>query len=178
MKIGFLVLGFLLTAGCVTAQKTLVPQSDKSKVHFIIKNLGINTGGDLSNLEGKIVINEKNINKSYADVTVKVETIDTDNERRDKHLRSADYFDIEKYPTIRIVSTSISKDDKSGYLFNGNIIIKGITKTISFPFAVLKNAEGFLLTGNFSINRLDFGVGGNSATMSDTVKVELSIFAK
>ncbi len=179
MKYAFLIFGFLFISNAMLAQKTLVPQGDKSKVHFVIKNLGINTGGDLGGLEGKIIINEKDITKSKADVSVKVETIDTDNERRDKHLRSADYFEVDKHPTIRIVSSSIVKDTKGeGYLFNGNITIKAVTKAISFPFVVLKNADGYLLTGEFSINRLDFAIGGNSATMSDNVKVELSIFAK
>lgn len=179
MKLGFLLSGLFLLSGFVNAQKVLVPQSESSKVHFVIKNLGINTGGDLTGLEGKIFINEKDISKSYADVTVKVETIDTDNERRDKHLRSADYFEAAKYPTIRIVSTGITKNAKgAGFIFTGNITIKETTKSISFPFTVLKNTEGYLLAGEFTINRLDFAVGGNSSTMSDNVKVELSIFAK
>ena len=178
MKYLFLVAGFFLNTNLVVAQKTLIPKSDKSKVHFVIKNIGINTGGDLTGLEGKILINEKDLTKSKADVTVKVETVDTDNERRDKHLRSADYFEVEKYPTIRIVSTSINKDAKgTGYIFNGNITIKQTTKAISFPFVAAKFGDGYILSGSFLINRLDFSVGENSATLSDNVKVELSIFA-
>ena len=179
MKIVFLFVGLFFISNLVAAQTTLVPQTDKSKVHFVIKNIGINTGGDLEGLSGKILINENNLSKSYADVTVNTETIDTDNERRDKHLRSADYFEVAKYPTIRISSTSITKDAKgTGYIFTGNLTIKEITKNISFPFLVLKNNDGFLFSGQFTINRLDYGVGGNSATLSDNVKVELSIFAK
>ena len=179
MKCVFLFAGLFFITGLVSAQKILVPQGDKSKVHFVIKNIGINTGGDLEGLTGKILMNENIPARSYADVTVKVETIDTDNERRDKHLRSADYFEVAKYSTIRIVSNSISKDMKGpGYLFTGTITIKDITKNISFPFMVLKNNDGYLFSGGFTINRLDFGVGGNSATLSDNVKVELSIFAR
>ena len=162
------------------AQKTLTPVDEGSKIHFVIKNLGINTGGDLSGLKGTIKLNTKTPSASSIDVTVAVNTIDTDNEKRDKHLKNDDYFDAEKYPTIRIVSTKIAAASGiNNYTLTGNLTIKDVTKAISFPFTLAANANGtYTLAGNFEIDRRDYHVGGNSATMSDNVKVELTVVAK
>ena len=161
------------------AQKTLTPQDEGSKVHFVIKNMAINTGGDLSGLKGAIKIDMKNPAASSVDVTLAVNTVDTDNDRRDNHLKNADFFDAAKYPTIHIVSTKIATTTTPGsYVFTGNLTIKDVTKVISFPFNAVSNEAGFLFTGEFEINRLDYGVGKSSATMSDNVKVELKVFAK
>lgn len=161
------------------AQKTLTPQSDGSKIHFVIKNMGINTGGDLSNLKGTIKIDPLKPSASSVDVTVDVSTIDTDNDRRDNHLRNADYFEAAKYPVIRIVSTKIAATNTPGsFIFTGNLTIKDVTKPITFPFTAASSEAGYLFNGEFEINRLDFGVGKSSATMNDNVKVELKVFAK
>jgi len=110
---------------------------------------------------------------------VDVSTIDTDNSSRDKHLRSDDYFDVVKYPVIRLTSTSIEKTtDAATWLFSGKLTIKSITKSISFPFTIVPSNGGYLFTGGFQIDRRDFNVGGNSATLSDDVVVSLSVFAK
>lgn len=161
------------------AQKNLEPINEGSKVHFKIKNMGISTGGDLANLKGTIFIQPLTPANSKVDVTVDVSTIDTDNERRDRHLKSVDFFDVAKFPTIRIVSTKIETTSTLGsYIFNGNITIKDVTLPIKFPFTAVSNNSGFLFVGSFDINRLDYKVGKESATMSDEVKVELSVFAK
>lgn len=161
------------------AQKTLTPIDEGSKIHFVIKNLGINTGGDLTGLKGTIKIDVRNPAASAVNVTVDVKTIDTDNDRRDNHLRTADFFDVEKYPVISIKSTGIETTSTPGsYIFKGTLTIKNITKPISFPFTAVNSAAGFLFNGAFELNRLDYGIGKESATMSDNVKVELKVFAK
>lgn len=161
------------------AQKTLVPTDAGSKVHFVIKNFGINTGGDLAGLKGSIKIVPTKPAASVVDVTAQVSTVDTDNERRDSHLKTADYFDVGKYPTIHIVSTKISATSTPGsYVFTGNLSIKAVTKPVSFPFTATAANGGYLFVGGFSINRLDFGVGKGSATLSDIVKIQLTIAAK
>ena len=161
------------------AQKTLVPTDAGSKVHFVIRNFGINTGGDLAGLKGSIKVIPNNPAASIIDVTVQVSTIDTDNERRDNHLKTDDYFDVAKYPTIHIVSSKISSTATPGsYIFNGNLTIKGVTKPISFPFTTVVSNGASVFSGEFSINRLDYGVGKESATMSDDVKVQLTVAAK
>ncbi|HMJ48921.1 MAG TPA: YceI family protein [Ferruginibacter sp.] len=169
----------LLSFTSIHSQQLLIPRDEGSKIHFVTKNFGIKTGGDINGLKGNIKLNPKNPATSMFDVTVDVSTIDTDNSSRDKHLRSDDYFDVVKYPVIRLTSTSIEKTtDAATWLFSGKLTIKSITKSISFPFTIVPSNGGYLFTGGFQIDRRDFNVGGNSATLSDDVVVSLSVFAK
>lgn len=174
------ILGALLFSfTCIYSQQLLTPSDAGNKIHFVIKNFGIKNGGDLSGLKGTIKFEPRKIAASSFDVTVDVSTIDTDNTRRDNHLRSDDFFDASKYPTIRITSTKLEPTtDATTYLFTGNLTIKRITKSISFPFSATPSNDGYLFTGGFQVNRLDYTVGGNRATLSDNVDVTLSVFAK
>jgi polyisoprenoid-binding protein YceI len=161
------------------AQKILIPTDEGSKVHFVIKNFGIKTGGDFTGLKGTIKFDPNNLSVWAFDVTVEASTINTDNNSRDGHLKKAEYFDVVKYSTIHIISTKIQTTDKPGiYLLNANLTIKGITKPVKFTFKANSLNGGYLFTGNFDMNRRDFNVGGDSISMSDDLKVSLSVFAK
>ncbi len=156
------------------------PVDAGSKVHFIIKNFGINTGGDFSGLKGQIVFVPESLSDSKFEVTVSASTIDTDNKMRDENLKQ-EYFDAIKYPVIKMVSTKISKTNKTVdgfYFFTGDLTIKDVTKSISFPFQVKKINDDYLFTGNFDIDRTDFGVGEKNIVLSNKVSVSLSVTAK
>lgn len=154
------------------------PTDAGSKVHFVIKNFGFKTGGDFTGLKGSIVFDPKALAGSKFDVTVDASTIDTDNNMRDNHLRKSEYFDVEKYPLIRFVSTRVTESTIAGrfYIF-GNFTIKGVTKAIEFGFSATPLTKGYLFKGEFPINRRDFGVGGSSFSMSDNLTVSLSVTA-
>jgi len=157
------------------------PVDSGSKVHFVIKNFGISTGGDFKGLKGEINFLPANLSASKFDVSVSAVTVDTDNPMRDKDLKGKEYFDVQKYPDIKIVSTKIDKTNKTDsgfYYFTGNLTMHGITKTISFPFQANKQKDGFLFTGEFEINRVDFGVGEKSVVLGSKVAVSLSVVAK
>lgn len=174
------LIGLFFISINVGAQK-YVPVDLGSKVHFVIKNFGINTGGDFKELKGDIDFAPENLARAKFDVTVSVSTIDTDNEMRDKNLTSDEYFDATKFPVIRIVSTKIEKTNKTDsgfYYLTGTITIKGITKDISFPFQAVKKSERYLFTGNFEIDRTVFGVGEKNLVLSNKVAVTLSVSAK
>lgn len=177
-KLFFLLIISLFSLTAFT--QNYVPFNEESKVHFVIKNFGINTGGELSGLKGNISFNPQDLASADFNVSVDVKTIDTDNESRDEHLRSDDYFDEEKFPLITIKSTKIEtdKNDPQDYYFTGTLTIHDVTKPISFPFKATAQGDNYLFKGSFEINRLDYGVGGNSAVMSDNVKVSLSILAR
>ena len=89
------------------AQSVLTPVDADSKVHFVIKNFGIKTGGDFTGLKGNIKFAPENLAASSFDVTVDANTIDTDNDSRDDHLRQAEYFDVATYKTIQFKSTRV-----------------------------------------------------------------------
>lgn len=179
MKKLILAIACIFYINILYAQQMLVPVDEGSKVHFVIKNFGIRTGGDFSGLKGSIRFNLVDISVWSFDVTVDAATVDTDNNSRDGHLRKPEYFDAEKFPVIRMVSTRVQPTANAGtYLFTGTLSIKGITKSVQFPFRVNKWGDGYLFTGEFGINRRDFGVGGSSVSLSDNLKISLSILAK
>lgn len=156
-----------------------MPTDEGSKIHFVIKNFGINTGGDLAGMKGSIRFDAQKPSAATFEVTVQASTIDTDNDRRDNHLRNADFFDVTKYPLIRLASTKVEATNITGtYRFTGNLTIKDVTKVFSFPFKATAQGNGYLFEGEFNINRLEYNLGNESAFMSDEVKVSLSAFAK
>ena len=150
----------------------LKPLDTKDAVTFTIKNFGLNVNGELSGLKGKIKWDATNPANSSFDVSVDVNTINTGIDSRDSHLKKEDYFNVEKYPTIRLTGTAVTPTD-----FTGTLTIKGIAKKISFPFKVTPMGNGFLFQGNFSISRKDFGVGGSSAVLSENINVVLKVSA-
>jgi polyisoprenoid-binding protein YceI len=169
---------FIWISNNIVAQ-TYTPTDVGSKVHFIIKNFGVKTGGDFTGLKGSIIFNPTNLAASQFNVSVSSSSINTDNNSRDRHLKKADYFNVDKFPEITIVSTKISESTNNGrYYFAGSLTIKGVTKPIQFGFGATLNSTGYLFTGEFEINRRDFGVGGSSISLNDRVKINLSINAK
>ncbi len=179
MKNLICLLAFLVCIRGAFAQRVLTPTDEGSKVHFVIKNFGLKTGGDLSGLKGSIKFDPNNIALWSFDVTVEVATINTGNKTRDGHLRKEEYFDVTRFQTIRISSTKITATAKAGvYQFNGNVTIKGVTKPLQFSFKVNTSGNGYLFSGDFDINRRTFGVGGNSVSLADNLKVSLSVLAK
>lgn len=180
MKAKYL-LAFIFLIAVNTSAQNYTPTDAGSKVHFVIKNFGINTGGDFTGLKGEITFLPDNLAACKFTVSVAASTVDTDNQMRDKNLVSDEYFDAAKFPTIQLVSTKIDKTNKTDdgfYYFNGNITIKGITKNISFPFQAKKIDKDYLFTGNFAIDRIDFGVGEKNIVLSDKVDVSLSVLVK
>ncbi len=179
MRFTIIILLFIGAINC-SAQK-YTPVDPGSKVHFIIKNFGIGTGGDFNGLKGEINFDTIHPTSSFFNVSVAVKTIDTDNNLRDNDLRSKDYFDEPTFPEIKIISTRIDKTNKTQtgyYFFSGNLVIKGISKPVSFPFLAERSGDGFVFTGEFTINRLDFGVGEKSMVLANKVIVSLKVFAK
>lgn len=159
----------------VTAQD-YKPTDQGSTIEFVIKNFGINTKGSFSGLDGGISFDPKDNGKCSFDVSVAASSVNTDNEMRDNHLKKDSYFDVEKYPRIRIVSTSIT-GDRGRYTFNGKLTIKEKTKDISFPFVATAMGADYIFKGSFTINRRDFEVGGGS-TISNNCTVNLTVLAK
>jgi polyisoprenoid-binding protein YceI len=159
--------------------QTYTPTDEGSKVRFVIKNFGINTGGTFDGLSGSITFDPASLASASFNVSVDSKTVDTDMEARDNHLRKEEYFDVEKYPKLSFRSTKVTTTNKEGYLFMfGVITIKNVSKEISFPFKQTSKEGGILFEGEFKLNRRDFGVGGKSFSMSDDLTVELSVFAK
>lgn len=154
------------------------PVASESTVRFSLKNFGFKTGGSLAAPEGDIDFNPDELNKSSFRVTIQAESINTDNESRDEHLKEESYFDVKNYPLIRFVSSSVKESDKKGsYQTLGTLTVKNKSREITMPFTAEKNGSGWTFSGSFKINRRDFDVGGSS-TLSDEVTVDLKVVAR
>jgi polyisoprenoid-binding protein YceI len=161
-----------------TASAQMHPVEKESSIRFVIKNFGFNSNGSLAAPTGDISFNPDDLSKSSFSITIKSESINTDNESRDEHLRNEDYFDVKEYPLIRFVSSSILATNKKGdYSVTGTLTMKGKTKGISFPFNAEKNGNGYLFTGSFKMNRRDFDIGGSS-TISNELTVNIRVLAQ
>ena len=150
-----------------------------SSVKFTIKNFGLNVAGSFNGLTGKVAFNPENPALSSFSASVAAASVNTGIESRDNHLKKEGYFDVVKYPLISFVSSRITNSKRAGiWLMEGNITIKGVTKKLSFPFTVTPAGDGYLFTGEFQIDRRDFGVGSGSMVLSDKLQVSLSVIAK
>jgi polyisoprenoid-binding protein YceI len=140
-----------------------------SSINFTIKHLVISkVKGNFLQFSGTIMFDEKDINKSSVEVKIATASISTSNPDRDKHLKSADFFDAEKYPEITFKSDKIIKKD-NGYLAVGNLNMHGISKKIEIPFTFagpIKDPWGntrYGIEGSSTINRQDWKVSWNKA---------------
>lgn len=154
------------------------PVAGESSVRFSLKNFGFRTGGSLDAPTGDIVFNPDELSNSSFRVTIKAESINTDNETRDEHLKAETYFDVKNYPLIRFVSSSVKETDKKGlYQTTGILTVKNKSKEITMPFTAEKNGNGWTFSGSFKMNRRDYDVGGSS-TLSDEVTVDIKVVAR
>ena len=160
-----------------TAFGQLHPVAKESSIKFSLKNFGFKTGGTLAAPEGDIIFNPDELTKSSFHVTIKSESINTDNDSRDEHLREEDYFNVKNYPLIRFVSDNVRAAGKKGeYEAVGKLTIKNKTKDITIPFTAEKTGNSWLFSGSFKMNRRDFDVGGSS-TLSNELTVDIKVAA-
>lgn len=153
-----------------------LPIEKASSIRFFINNFGISTEGSFGGLRGDIYFNPYNLESSSFEISLEAETVYTKNRTRDTHLKSKDFFYVEKYPTIYLISKSITRTGQEGlFWFQGNLIIKGVTREIKFQFSAEKERSGYLFKGNFSLNRRDFLIGSGSLVLSNNVQVAIAV---
>lgn len=139
-----------------------------SKIGFSVKHLGISmTSGQFGQAAAKITLDTANGDNSSLEAVIEAKSINTNDEKRDAHLRSADFFEVEKFPTITFKSTSV-KANESLLTVTGDLTIKGVTKSITLPLALtgpiihpFSGSKVIGLAGQTTINRQDFGVKWN-----------------
>ncbi|TAF75025.1 MAG: polyisoprenoid-binding protein [Bacteroidetes bacterium] len=165
-----IILFLILNSSCVLfAQPELKIKS--ASIKFSIKNAGLKVDGKFTGFEAQINFNTQDVTNSKIEAKIDVNTLNTDINARDKHLKKEEYFDIEKYPKITFVSTEFTQTKADLYQVTCELSIKNVKKKIQFPFTYVNKT----FKGNFAINRRDFGVGGNSWIMSDKVLVDFEV---
>ncbi len=169
-RLGKLAAGLILLAAIAApasgATDTFVFDRSHTKVGFQIRHWLTKVDGRFRDYEGKIVLDREKPSNSKVDVTIQAASIDTGNERRDADLKSANFFEVEKFPTITFSSTKVEPKGKDLYEVTGDMTMHGVTKTVKVPvrhtgFLNLGRVEkaGFEVT--FPINRKDFGIVWN-----------------
>jgi polyisoprenoid-binding protein YceI len=144
-----------------------------SIITFKIKNAGLTVDGTFTGLQSQILFDPTKPEESLIVASVNSASLNTDNDMRDNHLRNADYFDVEKFPLITMQSVKITKTGIINYSGIFKLTMKGITKNVTMPFNFMKLPEKTEFKGSFSINRRDFGVGGNSISLADSVNISV-----
>lgn len=187
----FRTLAFLLAATLpVLAADTYKIDPSHSEVGFKVRHFLSKTPGRFAKFQGIIQIDEKDITRSSVEVSIDTASVNTDNDSRDKHLRSADFFDAEKFPAMTFRSTSVREVAKGKLEVTGDLTLRGVTKRITFPITnvgVINSPFGDVragfIDGTLKINRKDFGVSWNKVLdtggtmLSDDVDISLNIEA-
>ncbi|HEX9945092.1 MAG TPA: YceI family protein [Thermoanaerobaculia bacterium] len=157
-----------------------------SEVSFQIRHLVSQVRGRFNDYSGTIQMDPKNLANSSVELRIKAESIDTGVADRDKHLRSAEFFDVEKYPEITFKSTSIKPAGKDKYNVTGNLMMHGVTKQVTLPVTFLGQASmrGTTRAGfetETTLNRKDYGITWNrdidngGVLLGDDVKVAINL---
>jgi polyisoprenoid-binding protein YceI len=175
----------LLMAGWTCAADVYTTDPEHTLVGFTTRHFVINkVRGKFNEFHGVIVYDESDTTKSSMKGTIKVASIDTDNQKRDEHLRSADFFDAANHPEITFASQKVEKRG-DGYVLIGDLTIRGTTKEVTIPFVItgkIVDTRGQTRIGfeaNLQINRKDFGVAyhrvmdNGGLVVGDTVEIEL-----
>lgn len=170
MKRISLIILFAVLSASVTFAQTVT----KSNISFKIKNLGINTGGTIGGVKATVRTDQSQVVNSI-EATADVATINTDNEERDTHLKSADFFDVQRFPHITMKSVSVTHKSGNKYTGKFNVTIKDKTKQFDIPFTYAEAGNNATLNGTFKLNRRDFGVGGSSLVLGDEVNVTVVV---
>jgi len=150
-----------------------------SKLGFSITHMMISeVDGSFKSFDAKITSSKEDFSDAVFELTADVNSIDTQNEGRDKHLKSADFFDAEKFPTITFKSKSFTKVDGKKYKLVGDLTMHGVTKQVELEATLTGTATGrnntplagFKVSG--VIKRSDFSVGSQNPGLGDEVTIE------
>lgn len=161
-----------------------------TNVEFVVRHMMISSvRGRFSEVEGVIEGDPSDLTSARFEATINAKSIDTRQDDRDQHLRSADFFDVENYPTITFKSTSVEKTGDDEYKIAGDLTIRGTTRPVTLDATFEGRGkdpwggERIGLSARGKINRKDFGLTWNAALetggvlVSDEVRLEINVEA-
>jgi polyisoprenoid-binding protein YceI len=183
-----ITLAAVALAAPAPAADTYVVDKAHSEATFRVRHMMSSVSGRFRDIDGTFVLDAAKPTESTVEFKIGTASIDTSNENRDKHLRSADFFDVEKNPEITFRSTKIVPTGKDQYDVTGTFTMHGVTKTITLPVKVLgfaKDARGGERVGfevQTTLNRLEYGLTWNrpleaGTLLGDEVAVTINIEA-
>jgi len=176
----------MTTATTATAPQTAVSTWAIDPAHsvaeFKVKHMMIsNVKGQFLGVSGTLERHEGDVTKSKVEVTIDAASVNTRDAQRDAHLKSADFFEVEKFPTLSFKSTRIILKNQDDHAVEGELTIHGVTKEVVLdvegPSAPM-NAMGGMRMGaeaTTKINRQDFGVSGAPGAVGDEIQITLDV---
>ena len=146
-----------------------------SSVYFKISHLGLtNVFGRFDEFSGNFTLDPDDAGKCSFGLTIKTESVDTNNPKRDSHLRSPDFFNVKQFPALTFKSTAV-KAVEGGYQVTGDLEIHGVKKAITVPFTFKKTATGGVFASTFTVNRNDFKLGKPGGDVGEQIKLDISV---
>lgn len=180
--IAIIAFSTILFAFTVVTSTTWTYDKNHAKVGFTVTHLLISdVEGYFKKANVTLTTTNADFTDAVVEMTAEAASINTDNEKRDEHLRSADFFDVAQFPTLTFKSTSFKKTNTANtYVVKGNLTMHGITKPVTLSALAKtgthpmnqKAIAGFKITGK--LKRSDFGIGGSTPTaiVSDEVLID------
>lgn len=173
----------------LAAPETLNIDTNHTRAGFSIRHFFTNVRGEFKNTSGTITVDQADLNATKVNVEIDAASINTNNDKRDTHLRGGDFFDVEKFPKLTFVSKSVNIKDNKGTM-TGDLTMHGVTKPITLDVEVggfgkmgqMGTVAGFNATGK--LNRKDFGILWNrtldqgGTMLGDDVALEINVEAK
>jgi polyisoprenoid-binding protein YceI len=181
-KLTIILSAFLILTAFTTMTGVWKNDDPHSQLGFTVKHLGIaDVSGNFNDFDVTVQSTKPDFSDAVFELTANIASIDTRVEARDNHLKSVDFFDAQKYPTMHFKSTSIKKDGTDKYKLTGDLTLHGISKQVTMNLeyrGTVENAmnkkqtAGFQLTG--VIKRSDFAVGNGfpPPMISDEVRIK------
>jgi len=178
-----------MTTAIDSALRTYQIDAAHSEAAFTVRHLITKVRGRFSDFAGTIDFDDAAPEQSSVTFTIQAASIDTNQKDRDAHLRSADFFETEKYPTITFVSTGIEAKGDGTFDVRGRFTVRDVTKDITLPVTYLGKAkdpwgnERIAFEAEYTLNRKDYGLTWNAALetggflVGDDVKITLSVQA-
>ncbi len=181
-KLSLIAAAFVALTAFTTLSNTWKNDDAHSQLGFTVKHLGISdVSGTFNDFDVTVTSSKPDFSDAVFELKSKVASIDTRVEARNNHLKSADFFDAEKFPELSFTSNSIKKSGKNKYKLGGELTLHGVTKPVTLDLVYTGSVvnpmskqltQGFQVTG--TIKRSDFGIGGGfpEAVISDEVKIK------
>ena len=181
-KIFIVIASFLFLTAFTTFNDVWKNDDPHSQLGFTVTHLGIaDVSGTFNDFDVTIQSQKSDFSDAVIELSANVGSIDTRVEQRDDHLKSADFFDAAKYPTIKFKSTSLEKKSDDSYKLTGDLTMHGVTKQVTLDMQYTgavdnpmnkKSTVGFQVTG--TVKRSDFNIGANfpPPMISDEVRIK------
>jgi len=181
-------LALVLTLAPAAQAQTWTIDAGHSGAHFAVRHMMVSTvRGDMGKVSGSITYDGKNLAAAAVDATIDVTAISTRDEKRDAHLKSADFFDVATYPTMTFKSKKVVPGADGSFKLVGDLTMRGVTKEVTLDVEALRptvkmgNGSRTGTTATTKVNRQDFGIkwsralDGGGVVVGDEVTVTIDL---